>query len=108
MEKIQFCDHNLKLASRHQKNNSKNVSIKFYYFCVKKLKHNFCCQYMTTNDNDNLGKLCSRFYCKNCDYGTYKKSSFNNHIESKKHKNNDLTTNDNKNYAKLCFKKYQN
>ena len=62
---------------------------------------------MTTNDNDNLGKLCSRFYCKNCDYGTYKKSSFNNHIESKKHKNNDLTTNDNKNYAKLCFKKYE-
>jgi hypothetical protein len=62
---------------------------------------------MTTNDNDILGKLCFKFYCEKCDYGTSKKSSFNNHIESKKHKNNDLTTNDNENYAKLCFKKYE-
>jgi hypothetical protein len=43
MGKIQFCDHNLKLASEYQKNNYKNVTIKFYYFCGKKLKQNFGC-----------------------------------------------------------------
>jgi hypothetical protein len=62
---------------------------------------------MTTIDNGIKAKLCFKFYCKICDYGTSKKSSFDNHNESKKHKNNDLTTNDNENYAKLCFKKYE-
>ena len=62
---------------------------------------------MTTNDNDNLGKLCFKYYCEKCDYKTCKKSSFDKHIESKKHKNNDLTTNNNENYAKLCSKKYE-
>jgi hypothetical protein len=62
---------------------------------------------MTTIDNGIKEKLCFKFYCEICDYGTSKKSSFNNHNESKKHKNNDLTTNDNENYAKLCFKKYE-
>jgi hypothetical protein len=61
---------------------------------------------MTTNDNEIKQKLCFKYYCEKCDYGTSKKSSFDNHIESKKHKNNDLTTNDNENYAKLCSKKY--
>jgi hypothetical protein len=62
---------------------------------------------MTTIDNGIKEKLCFKFYCEICDYGTSKKSSLNNHNESKKHKNNDLTTNDNENYAKLCFKKYE-
>ena len=62
---------------------------------------------MTTNDNDNLGKLCFKYYCEKCDYKTCKKSSFDKHIESKKHKNNGLTTNNNENYAKLCSKKYE-
>lgn len=29
--------------------------------------------------------FCSRFYCKNCDYSTSKKSSWNKHIKTKKH-----------------------
>jgi hypothetical protein len=62
---------------------------------------------MTTNDNEFKAKLCFKFYCKNCDYGTSKKSSYDNHNESQKHKNNDLTTNDNEKNAKLCFKKYE-
>ena len=53
-------------------------------------------------------KLCFRFYCQRCDYGTSKKSSFDNHTESQKHKNNILTTADSEKYAKLCFcKKYK-
>ena len=61
---------------------------------------------MTTNDNDFLGKLCFKFYCEKCDYGTSKKSTFINHCESKRHKTNEITTNDNAFYAKLCSKKY--
>ena len=61
---------------------------------------------MTTDDNEIKQKLCFKFYCEICDYGTCKKSSFDNHTESKRHKNNTLTTIDNANYAKLCFKKY--
>jgi len=33
-----------------------------------------------------MPKLCSKFYCKNCDYGTSKKSSYYNHLNSNKHK----------------------
>ena len=61
---------------------------------------------MTTNDNKSLGKLCFKFYCINCDYGTCKKSSFTNHNESKRHKNNILTTNSTAFKPKLCPKKY--
>jgi hypothetical protein len=61
---------------------------------------------MTTDDNEIKQKLCFKFYCEKCDYGTCKKSSFDNHNESKRHKNNKITTFDNKNYAKVCSKKY--
>jgi len=62
---------------------------------------------MTTIDNEKYAILCLKFFCKNCDYGTSKKSSFNNHCESKKHKINNLTIKNNENYAKLCLSKYQ-
>jgi hypothetical protein len=61
---------------------------------------------MTTYDNEINNKLCLKFYCEKCNYTTSKKSSFVNHNESKRHKNNLLTTNDNANYAKLCLNKY--
>jgi len=59
---------------------------------------------MTTDDNNIKAKLCSRFYCKICDYGTSKKSSFDNHNDSKRHKYNTLTTNDNDFKPKICLK----
>jgi hypothetical protein len=62
---------------------------------------------MTTFDNEIKQKLCFKFYCEICDYGTCKKSSFNNHNESKKHKNNEMTTNNNENYAQNSKKKIQ-
>jgi len=35
--------------------------------------------------NEILPKFCPRFYCEKCDYGTCKKSSYNDHLNSKKH-----------------------
>jgi hypothetical protein len=40
---------------------------------------------METVGNAFMPKLCPRFYCKNCDYGTSKKSSFDHHLLSLKH-----------------------
>jgi hypothetical protein len=36
--------------------------------------------------NKNLLKNCHKYYCENCDYGTSKKSSYNDHILTSKHK----------------------
>ena len=41
---------------------------------------------MESVGDKNTTKLCSSFYCENCDYRTSKKSSFVNHIASAKHK----------------------
>lgn len=41
---------------------------------------------METLGNKIMPKLCPKFYCKYCDYGTCKKSSFDNHLLSSKHK----------------------
>jgi hypothetical protein len=66
-------------------------------------------------------KTCHRFYCKKCDYGTSKKSSYDNHLLTAKHKNlclvNEMEINGNKNTQKTqknpllfvcskCNKKY--
>ena len=61
---------------------------------------------MTTIDNDINAKLCSKFYCEKCDYGTCKKSSYDNHVLSAKHTK---TTDNNENMPKqskcyLCEK----
>ena len=56
---------------------------------------------MTTDDNEIMLKLCPRFYCKNCDYGTCKKSSFDNHQRSTKHVK---LINNNEIMPKLCSK----
>ena len=80
--------------------------INFMYFLEKVFRHIFCCQYMTTIDNEIPAKFCSKYYCEKCDYRTSKKSSFQTHIDSKKHKTNLATTNCNENYAKNCLKQY--
>jgi hypothetical protein len=49
---------------------------------------------MGTLGDKIMPELCLRFYCVNCDYKTSKKSSYDNHLNSKKHK---MVTND---YAK--------
>jgi len=49
-----------------------------------------------------MPKLCPRFSCEVCDYYTSKKSSFDNHLKSNKHKINEKRHNSNKNQQKLC------
>ena len=49
--------------------------------------------------NEIMPKLCSNFYCENCDYTTSKKSSYNNHLMSSKHIK---SINGNKNMPKFC------
>ena len=61
---------------------------------------------MTANDNEFKQKNSKTFCCEKCDYNTSKKSNFETHILSKKHKNNELTTNDNE-FKQILSKKYQ-
>ena len=56
---------------------------------------------MSTNDNEILPKLCSKFYCESCDYRTCKKSSYSTHVLSAKHTK---TTISNASNDKLCSK----
>jgi len=54
---------------------------------------------MTTGDNKNLQKTCTKFYCEYCDYNTDRKSSYDCHLLTRKHQK---TTNNNKNLQKTC------
>ena len=40
---------------------------------------------MALFSNENLLECCFKYYCKNCDYGTSKKSSYDDHMSSTKH-----------------------
>ncbi len=61
---------------------------------------------MTTIDNEFKQKLSNKYYCSVCDYGTCRKSNFDTHNNSNKHKNSVLTTNDNDSLVKIS-KSYQ-
>jgi len=49
--------------------------------------------------NQNLPKTCSKFYCEICDYGTCKKSSYSEHILTRKHVKSTFV---NQNQPKTC------
>ena len=49
--------------------------------------------------NEKLLKSCSDFFCKNCDYSTSKKSSYDKHITTSKHKKSMIV---NKKLLKSC------
>jgi len=65
---------------------------------------------METLGNKNLLFPAPKFYCKFCDYGTSKKSSFDEHLTTGKHarqsQGNILETPGNQNLPKLCLAKY--
>jgi hypothetical protein len=72
---------------------------------------------MTTVDNEIKQKISNKYYCKNCDYGTCRKSNMDSHLLSAKHQktttDNKLSLKDNeksailaKYYCKFCDKKY--
>ena len=65
---------------------------------------------METLGNENMLKICSKFFCKKCDYRTSKKSSYDIHILSLKHqksiKETEMETLGNENMPKLCSSKF--
>ena len=61
---------------------------------------------METNSTEIKQKLSFKYYCEICDYGTCKKSNFNNHCESNKHIFNVLETNSTAIKPILSAKKY--
>jgi hypothetical protein len=65
---------------------------------------------METLGNAILQKSALKFYCKKCDYGTCRKSSFDDHLLSAKHQKcengNILETNGNANLQKICNSKH--
>ena len=54
--------------------------------------------------NENLQICCPKFYCKNCDYGTSKKSSYSDHLLSAKHKKSIISNISNGKISKICNK----
>jgi hypothetical protein len=62
--------------------------------------------------NEYLPKFCFNFYCENCDYGTSKKSSYTDHLDSTKHKKS-MVSNEilpeicSKFICQICGKKYK-
>jgi hypothetical protein len=44
--------------------------------------------------NNCLPKICPKFYCEKCDYGTSKKSSYNDHLISKRHTKSIISNDD--------------
>jgi hypothetical protein len=65
---------------------------------------------METLGDKILPKICPKFYCKNCDYRTSKKSSYDDHLLSAKHQKRRfgdvLETNDNTILPKFCSSKF--
>jgi hypothetical protein len=55
------------------------------YFFIKNFKIFSQGNKMEILGNAFMPKLCPKFYCQNCDYGTSKKSSYDNHLMSLKH-----------------------
>ena len=61
---------------------------------------------METLGNQILPNSAFKFYCENCDYGTSKKSSFDDHNLSSKHQNgNKMETNGNAILPSFCCEK---
>ena len=61
---------------------------------------------METDGNISATKICLKFYCENCDYGTCKKSSYINHCNSIKHKRHNLEHNGNVLATEICCSTY--
>jgi hypothetical protein len=59
---------------------------------------------MTTENNGIKPKLSSKYCCILCDYNTSKKSNFDSHILSKRHKKHEITTENNEIKPKLSSK----
>jgi hypothetical protein len=67
---------------------------------------------METLGNKNQAKKSIEYYCEKCDFKSCKKDNFTNHLQTIKHKRNNLETKSSKNkqisYNCICGKKYNN
>ena len=89
-------DDNEKLASGHQKNNFKVVTINFKYFLRKSFRHFFFLTYMVKNGNQIQPNPARKYICKHCDYFTSKICNYNEHLATRKHeKRLEMVTNGN-------------
>ncbi len=61
---------------------------------------------MTTLDNENIVKNSNLFYCNYCDYNTSRKYNYDLHVNTIKHKNNEITTDNNAFLVKISNKAY--
>jgi len=61
---------------------------------------------MTTLDNENIVKNSNIFYCNYCDYNTSRKYNYDLHVNTIKHKNNEITTDNNAFLVKTSNKAY--
>ena len=62
--------------------------------------------------NNIMPKICPKFYCENCDYGTSKKSSYDDHLISKRHNKSTIINDDLPKFCsgyicQNCGKKYK-
>jgi hypothetical protein len=84
----------------------------FYYFCGKGFKQKIHCLYIAMFSNDFLPNSAFKFCCEICDYRTSKKSSFEDHLISAKHKksmvSNDFQPKSSSKYTCTnCHKEYK-
>jgi hypothetical protein len=59
---------------------------------------------MIVEDSEKLPKVASKFYCYICHYNTSKKSSYDKHLSTDKHKNSNFETNETKKVPKSSIK----
>ena len=81
--KVECCDDNALIFIFWMK---KSVTINFLYFSKKLFRSFFCFKYMVTLGDKNKQKQAFNFYCEICDYGTCRKSNFDSHLSTDKHK----------------------
>jgi len=71
----------------------------FFIFFNYNLSRILYCLYIAMLSNNNLPKICHKYFCETCHYKTNKKSSYNEHLLSLKHSKS-ITINETK--QKIC------
>ena len=83
-----FCNNHKELMNHNETNKHKNNITNNAVKIIQK-----------EASNDFLPNLCHKFYCECCHYNTSKKSSYDNHLLSRKHQKSMVS---NSNSAKFC------
>ena len=68
----------------------KSVTEIFYTFFKKDLGEFLCSLYILQMTTNNSSKFSKKFHCEKCNYFCNKKGDYNKHLQSIKHKNNEI------------------